>query len=192
MVHFQGSASKSFVYFSGCQRPENRLKKLQDICKWGPVKSADSPNRMGDSWNQMPVKLKPEHGWHRDCYRSFTKNLNCLKFSTEDSETIQQFRTSGRSSTALEKMVFKPDCILCNKEGQKKIKEKGIWTTKAIAVFECQGWKTVLETAENKRDKFLRMIWGFDLSSCETRFHSSSRRQCQRNPTHLNLSKHYL
>ena len=39
-----------------------------------------------------------------------------------------------------------------------KIKEKGIWTTEATAVFECQGWKTVLETAENKRDeKFLRL-----------------------------------
>ena len=62
VVHFQGSASKSFVYFSGCQRPANRLKKLQDICKWRPMKPADSPNRMEHSFNQMPEKLKPEHG----------------------------------------------------------------------------------------------------------------------------------
>ena len=74
-----------------------------------------------------------------------------------------------------------------------KIEEKGIWTTEATAVFECQGWKTVLETAENKRDeKFLQRIRGFDLSACETRFHCSCRRQCQRNPTQLNLCKHYL
>ena len=66
---------------------------------------------------------------------------------------------------------MKPDCIFCNKEGQKKIKEKGIWTTEATAVFECQGWKTVLETADNKRDeKFLQKIRGFDLSSCENVF----------------------
>ena len=49
VVHFQGSASKSFVYFSGWQRPENRLKKLQDLCKWRPMKPAESPNRMEDS-----------------------------------------------------------------------------------------------------------------------------------------------
>ena len=74
-----------------------------------------------------------------------------------------------------------------------KIEEKGIWTTEATAVFECQGWKTVLETAANKRDeKFLQRIRGFDLCACETRFHSSCRRQCQRNPTQLNLCKHYL
>uniref|UniRef100_UPI003AF4CD76 hypothetical protein n=1 Tax=Thiolapillus sp. TaxID=2017437 RepID=UPI003AF4CD76 len=116
-----------------------------------------------------------------------------LKTSTEDSETIQQSRTSGRSSTALEEVILKPHCIFCNKEGQMKIKEKGIWTTEATAVFECQGWKTVLETAENKRDeKFLQRIRGFDLSACETRFHSSCCRQYQRNPTQLNLYKHYL
>ena len=74
-----------------------------------------------------------------------------------------------------------------------KIKEKGIWTTETPAVFECQGWKTVLETEENKRDeKFLQRIRGFDLFACETRFHSSCRRQCQRNPTQLDLCKHYL
>ena len=60
-------------------------------------------------------------------------------------------------------MILKPLCIFCNKEGQLKIKEKGIWITEATAVFECQGWKTVLETAENKRDeKLLQRIRGFD------------------------------
>ena len=62
VVHFQGSASKSFVYFSGCQRLQKRLEKLQDICEWRPTKLADSPNRMEDSFNQMPEKLKPDHG----------------------------------------------------------------------------------------------------------------------------------
>ena len=46
----EGSAGRSFVYFSGCQRPENRLEKLQDVCKWRPIKPADSPNRMEDSF----------------------------------------------------------------------------------------------------------------------------------------------
>ena len=62
VVHSQGSAGKSFVYFSGCQRPENRLEKLQDTCKWRPIKPTDSPNRMEDSFNQMPEELKPLHG----------------------------------------------------------------------------------------------------------------------------------
>ena len=59
LVYSQGSAGRSFVHFSGCQRPENRLEKLQDICKWRPIKPADSPNRMEDSFNQKPEELKP-------------------------------------------------------------------------------------------------------------------------------------
>ena len=62
VVHFQGSTGKSIEYLSGCQRPENRLEKLQDICKWRPMNLADSPNRMENSFNQMPEELKPEHG----------------------------------------------------------------------------------------------------------------------------------
>ena len=64
VVQSQGSAGTSFVYFSGCQRPENRLQKLQDICKWRRMKPADLQNRMEDSFNKVPEELKPEHGYH--------------------------------------------------------------------------------------------------------------------------------
>ena len=59
VVYSQGSAGRSFVYFSGCRRPVNRLEKLQNICKWRPLKPADSPNRFEDSFNQVPEELKP-------------------------------------------------------------------------------------------------------------------------------------
>ena len=32
-------------------------------------------------------------------------------------------------------MILKPHSIFCNKEGRRKIKEKGVWTAE---VFECQ------------------------------------------------------
>ena len=52
VVHFHGSAGESFVYFSDCQGPENKLEKLQDICKQGHMEPADSPYHMEDSCNQ--------------------------------------------------------------------------------------------------------------------------------------------
>ena len=66
------------------------------------------------------------------------KNIDRLKSSTEDSETIQQPRTSGHSSLVFEKTILKPHCIFCNKEGRRKIKEKGVWTTEATTAFECE------------------------------------------------------
>ena len=70
--------------------------------------------------------------------RALPKNIDRLESSTEDSETIQQPRTSGHSSMVFEKVILKPHCIVCNKEGRRKIKEKGVWTTEATTVFECQ------------------------------------------------------
>ena len=37
----------------------------------------------------------------------------------------------------------------------KKIKQKGVWRAE---VFECQCWKALLETAENKNDEKLFMV----------------------------------
>ena len=66
------------------------------------------------------------------------KNIDNLKSSTEDSETIQQTRSSGHSSIVFEKVILRPYCIFCNKEGRRKIKEKGVLTTEATTVFEWQ------------------------------------------------------
>ena len=100
----------------------------------------------------MPGESKPEHGYYRDCCQRFTKHLDLLKSSTENSKTIKETRTCGRSSKASEKVMFKPDRIFSDKEGRQKIKEKGVWTTEATEVSECRGWKKVLETTENKKD----------------------------------------
>ena len=102
------------------------------------IKPADSPNRTEDSFNLVPEKLKPEHGYHGDCQQRLTKNIDRLQSSTKDSETIQQPSTSGHSSLVFEKVILKPHCIFCNTEERRKIKEKGVWTIKATAVFECQ------------------------------------------------------
>ena len=37
----------------------------------------------------------------------------------------------------------------------KKIREKGVWTNEATTVLGCEGFKTVLETVENKKNKKL-------------------------------------
>ena len=57
------------------------------------MKPADSPNRREESFNQVPEEVKPEHGYHRDCYLRFPKNRDRLKSSAKDPETIQQPRT---------------------------------------------------------------------------------------------------
>ena len=79
----------------------------------------------------------------------------------------------GAAGTS-EKVIFKPDCIFCNKEGKKKFKKKGIWATKLTTVFELEDWHTMVETAEIKPDeKLIRCNRGFDLFACKAQYHPS-------------------
>ena len=53
VVHLQGVAGESFVYFFffflHCNGPENRMEKFQAICRWRGEEPAQSPYRMDDS-----------------------------------------------------------------------------------------------------------------------------------------------
>ena len=119
----------------------------------------------GDVWNLPTHQIKGKiHS--TKCLRNWNQKWLSLRLLSalsktkswspeifyEDSETIQQLRTSRRSSTAFEKVILKPDCIFCNKEGQKKIKEEGVWRTEASTVFECQCLK--LQKINRKRSSY--------------------------------------
>ena len=137
---------------TGTANGGRQLKEKGEVTweTWRPMTPAGSPNGMDDSFNQMPEKLKPEYGYHRNCYRLFTKNLDCLKSFTEDSETILQFRTSWRSSTAFEKVILKPDCIFCNKEGQKRSKRKVLGQLKPLLCLNCKAGRQCLKLQKIK------------------------------------------
>ena len=73
--------------------------------------------------------------------------------------------------------LFNPDCLFCNKQGRKKVKVKGLWTTEDTKVFERGGGETVVKLAEQKGDcDLLGRISGFDLFACEAKYHPSCRR----------------
>ena len=127
------------------------------------MKHADSPNQMEDSFNQLPEELKPEQGYHWDCYQRVTKNLDRFKSSTEDSETIQQPRTSGRASTAFEKVILKPDWYSHKEVIESDERRSGKKMFGQLTLQQC--------FTENQRFWFLCM-----LSSCG--------RQYKRNPAH--------
>ena len=79
-------------------------------------------------------------------------NLNRLKIPVSD---LEQPSTSGvtqrrRLSTESDRVLFKPDCIFCNKEGYKCVKVKGIWTTETTSKFKYGGGRNILEIAEKK------------------------------------------
>ena len=58
---------------------------------------------------------------------------------------------------------------------QHEVQSHGTWTTEGLSLFEFDGWRTVLQKAEEMDDeKLLRRIRGQDLfAACEAQYHKS-------------------
>ena len=175
VIHFTDSTSENFTYLT-----QDRLGKLQEICRKRLSEKVTSRYRMPDVCAQVPDTLSSRHGYHRDCYQRFTMNLNRLCIPENlDQNSISQPGTSRptrRLSEDKEKFIFKPDCIFCNKSGHKKVKRHGNWTTEMTSRFEFGGGENILKVAEeNSDDNMLRRIKGYDLFACEAQYHNSCR-----------------
>ena len=92
------------------------------------------------------------------------------------------FESRSRRSLDPDKIIFRPDCIFCEKEGRKKVKVKGSWTTEGTVRFEYDGGVTVQRIAQEKHDEHLSTrIRGVDLFVCEAQYHPSCRNKyCQK------------
>lgn len=153
--------------------PQERLTKIQEICRRRLAQPSSSVHRMATACANIPEALQPHHGYHQICYQRFTANLDRLKDTPED-PVRSISRSSRRSSSHC--VIFQPDCIFCNSVNRKKVKVKGCWTTEGMSVFDKDGGATVLNVAEIKRDeKLLTRIRGHDLFACEAKFHESCR-----------------
>jgi len=176
IIHVKAVKSDDFTFIKHTKDPAERFKRILAVNEQRLSQPFESPYRMDDICAQIPEAYEDNHGYHRTCYTRFTANLSRLKDVTEEQPPTSQIRVARRS-TDKDNIVFNPDCIFCNKTGKKKVKVKGVWTTEDTTVFERGGGDTVLQCAEKKDDfKLLRRISGFDLFSCEAKFHPSCRR----------------
>jgi len=88
---------------------------------------------------------------------------------------VSQTRLSRRRDSATkDSIIFKGDCIFCNREGRKEVRKKSVVSSEGLSKFEMGGGVTILRVAEEKKDeKLLRRIRGLDFFACEAQFHSS-------------------
>ena len=132
---------------------------------------------MTEVCQEIPDDVIEGQGYHRGCYQRFTMNLQRLKtLAPTDEPSTSDSRTKRRASS--EAIIFESDCIFCNKAGRIHVTESGVRTTQATSSFERDGWRNVLETAEERGDEpLLRRIRGYDLFACEAKYHPKCRKQ---------------
>jgi hypothetical protein len=105
-----------------------KRRRLESTAEW-----------MADVCVQIPSTFSEGLGYHRNCYQKFTMNLSRLPAPPPSIAGSSDFESRHRRSLDPDKIIFRPDCIFCEKEGRKKVKVKGSWTTEGTVRFEYDG-----------------------------------------------------
>lgn len=178
VIHTPDSKCESFIPLT-----EERLEKLNSVKQKRLSQPATSPFRFPEICSQIPDSISPGFGYHRDCYQSFTKNLNRLQ--DEASKLPDSNNPARVPRGAGDRVIFQKDCIFCRKTGRKKVRKQSSWTTEGTTTFDYEGGRTVQAFAEEKNcEELLIRIRGVDLFSCEAHYHPSCRRQFTQDPSH--------
>ena len=177
ILQCEGAKSDGFTYLSSVSDPAERLGYLKNIRTKRLSEPIGCKTRMLSACEAIPDVISDDHGYHQTCYQRFTRNLDRLHGSEPTAVCSGGSRTSRRGSADGQTVLFSPDCIFCNKEGRIAVKRSGTWSTEAATKFKSDGWVTVVEAAEAKKDeKLLTQIRNVDLFSAEAQFHPSCRK----------------
>ena len=106
------------------------FEKLLDI-KRRRLESTVEALRVADVCVQIPSTFSEGLGYHRDCFQKLTMNLSRLPAPPPPPPSIagsSDLESRRRRSLDPDKVIFRPDCIFCEKERRKKVKVKGCWT----------------------------------------------------------------
>ena len=179
ILHTEDSKRDTFVFLTS-KNKENVVGKLKAIAEERLKQECGSVHRMETISNNflscIGTIVENSHGYHRNCYQRFTSNMSRLKTATTSSSSADTSKKCQRKSGEGDKVIFKPDCIFCNREGKISINKGGYKTTQDLSVFDHEGGPKVFEHAEAINDsKLLKRIRGYDLFSCEAKYH----RKCQ-------------
>ena len=175
IIHTSGIKHGPFTLFGDISESNKRRQALYNVRDRRMAEPATSRHRMPDICQGIPDQLsdKLKQGYHRGCYQRFTSNLKQLTKHGEDeapsTSGLSTIQSRPKRNQSAEQIIFKPDCIFCNKTGRIHTKKAGADTTESTASFERDGWQHILQVAEqNNHEWLLRRIRGFDLFACES------------------------
>ena len=133
--------------------------------------------RLSEQCANIPMTVMKYHSYHRDCYQSFTKNLDRLQEVEQKSLSGMNRRSLIAANKWSDGVLFNKDCIFCNKMDRIKVRVQSVWTMEGLSHFEFGGGVTVREIAiKNENLELLTRIKDVDLFSKKTMNHASCRK----------------
>lgn len=109
IVHVTCLKYSAMESFSACKDPEKKFSKLKEVKALRLGQPPGSSYRMKDSCDLIPDELNDTDGYHWECYKRFTGNLDRLEplAGTSQDKEGRVDRTKRRRSG--ECTIFNPD-----------------------------------------------------------------------------------
>ena len=117
IVHYDASSCDNFKLLADVRIQQERFQKILEIRDLRLSQPADSTHRMESVYRLIPTEIGEGHGYHRDCYNHFTKNVERLR-STECTESKEISRKVERKMSVDKVALFAKDCIFLQQSRQ--------------------------------------------------------------------------
>ena len=172
IVHFPEIKEQTIVALT-----QEKLENVKRIAELRKRQSVGSTGRYIEVCEKVPDTLHESDGYHRQCYRKFSRHLDRLAVSSNDtSEDLESKKPIPRNIQSGDKIKFTKTCIFCTRSFSKTIKIRGLKTSEKLTGFRRNSWQKVVEHADARNDeKLLKRIRGYDLYASEAKFHSTCR-----------------
>ena len=186
IIHKSNNTSDKFVSLRNIRGdPHEKLQFLQKICRKRMSQLFGSAARMKKICEQIPDNLGgkslDEVGYHQQCYKNFTRNVERLHPSDEAPATSSgKSILSPRNSLPLRsksRQLFPPECLFCDKLQKRRNNKRE--NCQNFPVFKSDqrrlkeaSWKLIeSRAAEMDFTRSVRKIGGKDLFAGEANYH---------------------
>ena len=160
IIHFEDSKDLHFT-----QLNEDRFQKIQSTAALRQRLPQESSEAHSKICANIPDTSVTQHGYHKECYRRFTKHLDRLKSTETETKS---------TSTKKVKRRFNDDCIFCGKKSAIYRKKRGLWSKESTKKFTLISGEKTMRRAESKQDENLLRRIRYLKKLKEIRTYSSS------------------
>ena len=124
LIHFEDSKDLHFT-----QLNEDRFQKIQSTAALRQRLPQGSSEAHSKICANIPDTFDTHHGYHKECYRKFTKHLDRLKPTEVETKSTSTKKARRRGKMEKEDIIFNDDCIFCSKKSAiyRRLKVRSTW-----------------------------------------------------------------
>ena len=107
IIHFSSSNEQSFVNLFQVAEKDKKFEKSKQIAFKRLNQPGGSSYKLSEQCANIPTTLMNHHGYHRDCYQCFTKNLDRFEEHEQTSSSGMNRRSLTLANNWNDGVVFK-------------------------------------------------------------------------------------